>query len=88
MLKVDLDVKRNRCLIAAAGTGMDILADVGFLIGEIHKSMDADNAKAFKEMIQECIADEDSPAWNHEDKTGKKTDGVKRIRFAFPGMPE
>lgn len=88
MLKVDLDVKRNRCMIAVAGTGMDILADVGFLIGEIHKSMDSDNAKAFKELIQKCIADEDSPVWNHEEKAGKKTDGVKRIRFAFPGMPE
>ena len=59
MLKVDLDVKRNRCTIAAAGTGMEILEDVSYLIGEIHKSMDSDNAKAFKALIQKCIADED-----------------------------
>ncbi|MGM9603980.1 MAG: hypothetical protein ACI3XG_02830 [Faecousia sp.] len=88
MLKVDLDVKRNRATIAAAGSGLEILADVTFLIGEIHKSMNSDNAKAFKELIKQCITDEDSPVWDHEEKTGKKTDGVKRVHFVFPGMPE
>lgn len=88
MLKVDLDVKRNRCMIAVAGTGMDILADVGFLIGKIHKSMDSDNAKEFKYLIQKCIADEESPVWEREEKLENEPDGVKGIRFVFPGKQE
>lgn len=88
MLKVDLDVNRNNNTIAFAGSGLEILADVAVLIREIHKSMDPDNAKVFKEWIKRCITDEDSPVWDHEEKQGKKTDGVKRVRFAFPGMPE
>lgn len=88
MLKVDLDAKKGRATIAAAGSGLDILADVAFLISEIHEKMDDDNAKIFKEFMQKCITDEESPVWDHEEKTGKKTDGVKRVRFVFPGMPE
>lgn len=88
MLKVDLDVKKERATIAAGGSGLDILADVTFLIREIHKSMDPDNAKVFKALMQECIADEESPVWEDEEKAGNKTDGVKRVRFVFPGMPE
>lgn len=88
MLKVDLDAKKGRARIAAAGSGLEILADVTFLIGKIHKSMVPDNAKVFKALMQECIADEDSPVWEEEEKAGNQTDGVKRVRFVFPGMPE
>ena len=88
MLKVDLDTKKGRATIAEAGTGLEILADVAFLIREIHEEMDDDDAKIFKELMQKCITDEESPVWDHEEKTGKKTDGVKRVRFVFPGMPE
>ena len=87
MLKVDLDKKRNRVKIEAAGSGLEIIADVAVLIREIHKSMGPDSAK-FKEIMQKCIADEESPVWADEEKTGKETDGVKRVRFVFPGMPE
>lgn len=52
MLKVDLDAKKGRARIAAAGSGLDILADVAFLISEIHEKMDDDNAKIFKEFMQ------------------------------------
>ena len=88
MLKVDLDAKKGSATIAAAGTLLEIMADVTCLIREIHEEMDDDNAKIFKEFMQKCITDEESPVWDHEEKTGKKTDGVKRVRFVFPGMPE
>lgn len=88
MLKVDLDVKNGRAKIAAAGSGLEILADVAFLIKEIHEKMDADDARMFKELMQKCITDEESPVWDNEEKTGNKTDGVKSVRFVFPGMQE
>lgn len=88
MLKVDLDAKKGRATIAAEGSGFGIMADLTLLIREIYRGMDEDNAKAFKYLIQECIANEESTVWNHEEKTGKKTDGVKRIRFVFPGKQE
>ena len=88
MLKVDLDAKKGRARIAAVGSGLEILADVTFLISKIHKSMDPDNAKVFKALMQKCIADEDSPAWEEEEKAGNQTDGVKSVRFVFPGMQE
>lgn len=53
MLKVDLDAKKGRAKIAAVGSGLEILADVTFLIRDIHKSMDQDNAKVFKALMQE-----------------------------------
>ncbi len=88
MLKVDLDAKKGRDTIAAVGSGLEILEDVTFMIREIHKSMDPDNAKVFKELMQKCIADEESPVWEEEEKDGNQTDGVKSVRFVFPRMQE
>lgn len=88
MLKVDLDVKKGRATIAAKGSGLDILADLTFLIRQICRGMDEDDAKAFKNAIQEVIADEESPVWEREEKLGNETDGVKGIRFVFPGKQE
>lgn len=88
MLKVDLDAKKGRATIAAEGSGFGIMADLTLLIGEIYRGMDEDNAKAFKYLIQECIADEGSPVWEREEKLVNDPDGVKRIRFVFPGKQE
>lgn len=88
MLKVDLDAKKGRARIEAVGSGLEILEDVTFLIRDIHKSMDPDNAKVFKALMQECIADEESPVWEEEEKAVNQTDGVKSVRLVFPGMPE
>ena len=86
MLKVDFDAKKGRAKIAAVGSGLEILADVTFLIRDIHKSMDPDNAKVFKALMQQCIADEDSPVWEDEEKAGNQTDGITNILFKFPWM--
>lgn len=88
MLKVDLDAEKGRATIAAKGSGFEIMADLICLIRDIYREMDEDNAKAFKYAIQECIANEGSPVWEREEKLGNETDGVKRIRFVFPGKQE
>ena len=88
MLKVDLDVKKGRATIAAKGSGLDIMADLTFLVRQIYREMDEDEAKAFKYAIQKCIADEESPAWEREEKLENEPDGVKGIRFVFPGKQE
>lgn len=88
MLKVDLDAKKGRATIAAEGSGIEILADLTFLIRQIYRGMDEDDAKAFKYAIQEVIADEESPVWEREEKLENKPDGVKGIRFVFPGKQE
>lgn len=88
MLKVDLDAKKGSAKIAAVGSGLEILADVTFLIREIHKSMDQDDARAFKALMQKCIAADDSPVWEEEEKYRNQTDGVKSVRLVFPWMPE
>lgn len=88
MLKVDLDVKKGRARIAAVGSGLDIMADLTFLIRQIYREMDEDEAKAFKYTIQKVIADEESPVWEREEKLENEPDGVKRIRFVFPGKQE
>ena len=88
MLKVDLDAKKGRATIAAEGSGFGIMADLTLLIREIYRGMDEDNAKAFKYLIQECIAHEGSPVWEREEKLENEPDGVKGIRFVFPGKQE
>lgn len=88
MLKVDLDAKKGRATIAVAGSGFEIMADLTFLIRQIYRGMDEDNAKEFKYMIQKCIADEEFRVWEREEKMENETDGVKRIRFVFPGKQE
>lgn len=88
MLNVDLDAKKGRAKIAAGGSMLEILADVTFLIRKMHKSMDPDNAKVFKALMQECIANEESPVWEDEEKAGNKTDGVTNILFKSPWSPE
>lgn len=88
MLKVNLDAKKGRATIAAEGSGLEIMADVGFLIRYIHTSMDQDDARAFKALMQKYIADDDSPVWEEEEKYGNQTDGVKSVRLVFPWMPE
>ena len=88
MLKVDLDAKKGRATIAAVGSGLDILADLTLLVRQIYREMDEDEAKAFKYTIQKVIADEESPAWEREEKLGNEPDGVKGIRFVFPGKQE
>lgn len=88
MLKVDLDAKKGRATIAAKGSGFDILADLTFLVRQIYREMDEDEAKEFKYVIQEVIADEESPVWEREEKLKNDPDGVKEIRFLFPGKQE
>lgn len=88
MLKVDLDVKKGRATIAAVGSGLDIMANLTFLVRQIYREMDEDEAKAFKYAIQKCIEDEESPVWEREEKMENAMDGVKRIRFVFPGKQE
>lgn len=88
MLKVDLDAKKGSATIVAKGSGFEILADLTFLVRQIYREMDEDEAKAFKYAIQEVIADEGSPVWEREKKLENEPDGVKRIRFVFPGEQE
>lgn len=88
MLKVDLDVKKGRAKIKAEGSGLEILDDLTFLIRQIYRGMDEDDAKAFKYAIKEVIADEESPVWEREEKLENDHDGVKEIRFVFPGKQE
>lgn len=88
MLKVDLDAKKGRATIAAVGSGLEIMADLTCLIRDIYREMDEDNAKAFKYLIQKCIVDEGSPVWEREKKLENEPDGVKGIRFVFPGKQE
>lgn len=88
MLKADLDAKKSRATIAAKGSGFEILADLTFLVRQIYRGMDEDEAKAFKYEIQEVIADEGSPVWEREEKLENEPDGVKGIRFVFPGKQE
>lgn len=64
------------------------MADLTFLVRQIYREMDEDEAKAFKYAIQEVIADEESPVWEREGKLENEPDGVKRIRFLFPGKQE
>ena len=84
MLKVDLNVNKGRAKIKAEGSGFEILADLTFLVRQIYREMDEDEAKAFKYAIQEVIADEESPVWKREEKLDNDPDGVKEIRFLFP----
>lgn len=88
MLKVDLDAKKGRATIAAEGSGFEIMADLTFLVRQIYRGMDEDEAKAFKYTIQKVIADEESPVWEREEKLKNDPDGVKEIRFLFPGKQE
>lgn len=88
MLKVDLDAKKGRATIEAKGSGFEIMDDLTFLIREIYREMDEDSAKGFKYLIQKIIAVEGSPVWEREEKLENDPDGVKEIRFLFPGKQE
>lgn len=88
MLKVNLDAKKGRAKIAAEGSGLEILADLTFLIRQIYREMDEDEAKAFKYAIQKCIAHEGSPVWEREEKLENEPDWVKRVRLVFPWQQE
>lgn len=88
MLKVHLDERKNIAMISVKGIGIDTLSELTFLINHIYNLLDDDNAISFKYLVQEVIADDASPVWEREEKTGNKTDGITNILFKFPWSPE
>lgn len=66
MLKIDISEKEDKALIIAGGTLLDISGELAYAINDIYTGMlsqDEDSGKAFKEMIQQIVSDNESPVW-------------------------
>lgn len=64
MLKIDISEKEDKALIIAEGMLLDISGELAYAINNIYTGMlsqGEDSGKAFKEMIQQIVSDNESP---------------------------
>ena len=62
---------------------LDVVANITYLIGYVYgkfKGINPDQAKDFREMLVQVVADPDSPCWEEV----KATPGATEICFAIP----
>lgn len=88
MLKCDLNEDTNIAKIEVRGNVLEIAEDLTYLFNRLYKAINSDSpivGAVFKEILQDCVADDNSPVWKlqADQKPGK--DGVKKVSFQIPG---
>lgn len=82
MLKIYLDGDKGIEEIEYRGNAFTAVAEITYLIRKIYALLTEKNrnvGKLFKEIVQEAIADNDSPVWD---------DGIVSVEVKFPGRKD
>ena len=74
MLKINVNDSQNVTKIEATGTFGDIMAELSFVIHDIHNSMhqhDPAMARVFRQEMIVVLTDPESPIWKTEKPSGR-----------------
>lgn len=78
MLKCNLNKENNSAKILVEGTGLEMLADLIYLIRHVYTAIKADDpimGNVFKDIMQRVIADDDSPVWGRLEESAENGGG-------------
>ena len=89
MLKIDINMDKERSIIEADGTGDELLAELAMAVGHVYAGIhnnDPMMASAFKHVFIMLVSAPDSPMW-HADKA-KMAEGSYCVTFPVSGKDE
>ena len=89
MLKIDLNMDKERSIIEANGTGDELLAELAMVVGHVYAGIhnnDPMMASAFKHLFIALVSAQGSPVWH--DDSFKMDDGSFCIVMPAPGKDD